>query len=76
MTPDDITRIVEIAVRSALAAQRPVGAVAGEGKGHLDERFFRHVEKFDGTSKTNWREFSFQFKVAVGMANPRARGFL
>jgi hypothetical protein len=76
LTPDDITRIVEIAVRSAMAAQRPVGAGAGDAKGHLDERYFRRVEKFDGTSKTNWREFSFQFKVAVGMANPRARGFL
>jgi hypothetical protein len=76
MTPEDITRLVEIAVRSALAAQRPVGSQSSWEKGHLDERYFRRVEKFDGTSKANWREFSFQFKVAVGMANPKARGML
>jgi hypothetical protein len=77
LTPEDITRIVEIAVKSAMAAQRPTGGGQGSlEKGHLDERFFRRVEKFDGTAKANWREFSFQFKVAVGMANPKARNIL
>jgi hypothetical protein len=39
MTPDDITKIVEIAVRSALAAQRPVQQHYNMwDKGHLDER--------------------------------------
>jgi hypothetical protein len=75
LTPEDITRIVEIAVRSAVAAQRPTTQSAFE-KGHLDERFFRRVEKFDGSGKSNWREFAFQFKVAVGMVNPRARRIL
>jgi hypothetical protein len=42
----------------------------------LDERFFRRVDKFDGSVKTNWREFAFQFKTAVGMANPKARSYL
>jgi hypothetical protein len=42
----------------------------------LDERFFRRVDKFDGSAKLNWREFAFQFKTAVGMANPKARSYL
>jgi hypothetical protein len=42
----------------------------------LDDRYFRRVEKFDGTGKNRWREFSFQFKVAVGMANLKARAYL
>jgi hypothetical protein len=76
MTPEDVTRIVEIAVRSVLAAQRLVAATSSWEKAHLDEHHLRRVDKFDGTSKSNWREFSFQFKVAVGMVNPKARGML
>jgi len=34
------------------------------------------VDKYDGQGKSNWREFSFQFKTAVGMGNPKARSFL
>ena len=36
--------------------------------GRLDERFFRRVEKYGGDEKS-WREWSFSFKSAVGMAN-------
>jgi hypothetical protein len=39
----------------------------------LDERHFRRFDKYDGAAKTNWRECAFQFKVAVGMVNPKAR---
>jgi hypothetical protein len=76
LTPDDITKIVEIAVRSALATHKPTTPQGAWEKGHLDERFFRRVEKFDGSGKSNWREFAFQFKVAVGMVNPKARSML
>jgi hypothetical protein len=77
MTADDLARLVDAAVKGALQAQRSTSAAATlENKGHLDERYFRRVEKFDGTSKTNWKEFSFQFKVAVGMVNPKARMLL
>jgi hypothetical protein len=53
-----------------------MGGSGGGGGVRLDERYFRRVEKFDGTGKNNWREFSFQFKVAVGMCNPKARMYL
>ena len=69
LTPEDLAKLVEAAVQGALKGQKAVG-----GGGHLDERHFRRVDKFDG--KGNWREFSFQFKTAVGMVNPRARELL
>jgi hypothetical protein len=75
MTAEDISRLVDVAVRSALAAQKSVPSTTWE-KGHLDERHFRRVDKFDGSTKANWKEFSFQFKVAVGMASPKARAYL
>jgi hypothetical protein len=81
MSQEDVARLVQMAVEGALAASRSVptaggGGAQGGGGTRLDERFFRRVDKFDGTSKGNWREFAFQFKTAVGMANPKARGYL
>jgi hypothetical protein len=81
MSPEELSQLVRMTVESALAASRsvPTGSGVGAGGGggaRLDERFFRRVEKFDGTGKNNWREFSFQFKVAVGMCNPKARMYL
>ena len=68
--PEDLTRLIEAAVQAALRGQRG----AGPGGKDLDERYFRRVEKFDG--KGSWREFSFQFRTAVGMVNPKAREML
>ena len=84
MSPEELTRLVQMTVESALAAARavpttPSGGGVREGGGggaRLDERFFRRVDKFDGSAKLNWREFAFQFKTAVGMANPKARSYL
>jgi hypothetical protein len=78
MTGEVLAQLVRITVESALAASRSVPTTSGGGveKTRLDERFFRRVEKFDGSGKSSWREFSFQFKVAVGMANPKARSYL
>jgi hypothetical protein len=75
LTADDIAKLVDAAVKGALMAQKAASAGPGGGNGHLDERHFRRVEKFDGV-KGSWREFSFQFKTAVGMVNPRARSLL
>jgi hypothetical protein len=81
MTPEELSQLVRFTVESALAATRSIptassGGAGGGGGTRLDEHFFRRVEKFDGTGKNNWREFSFQFKVAVGMCNPKARMYL
>ena len=67
MTPEDLTKLIDAAVQGVLRGQRS----AGSGGRELDERYFRRVDKFDG--KGSWREFSFQFKTAVGMVNPKAR---
>ncbi len=75
MTAEEIATLVRIAVEGALAATRTVPG-GGGGGGRLDEKYFRRVDKFDGQGKHSWREFSFQFKTAVGMANPKARSFL
>jgi hypothetical protein len=76
MTTEDLSRLVDAAVKGALGARPSSSGFDSQGKGHLDERYFRRVEKYDGTGKTSWREFSFQFKVAVGMVNPKARMLL
>ena len=70
MTPEQINLIVETAVRAALQASAESGVGGGRpgGGGRLDERFFRRVDKYGGEEKA-WREWSFAFKSAVGMAN-------
>jgi hypothetical protein len=75
MTAEDIVALVKVAVEGALASARAVPN-GGGGGGRLDEKYFRRVDKFDGQGKHSWREFSFQFKTAVGMGNPKARSFL
>jgi hypothetical protein len=68
--------MIDAAVRGAIAGQRGAGGSGlHTGGGHLDERYFRRVEKYDGV-KGNWKEFAFQFKVAVGMVHPKTREFL
>jgi hypothetical protein len=78
ITTDDLAKLVDAAVKGAIAGQKAAGGVGGisvQGGGHLDERYFRRMDKFDGV-KGSWREFAFQFKVAVGMVNPKARTLL
>jgi hypothetical protein len=75
MTAEDIATLVRVAVEGALASVRPVPGASGGG-GRLDEKYFRRVDKYDGSGRSSWREFSFQFKTAVGMGNPKARSFL
>jgi hypothetical protein len=75
MTAEDIATLVRVAVEGALASARAVPG-GGGGGGRLDEKYFRRVDKYDGQGKSSWREFSFQFKTAVGMGNPKARSFL
>ena len=70
LTLEDLTKIVEAAVRAALAAKGDGGVGQGGGGGRLDERHFRRMDKFSGT---NWKEFSFQFRTAAGSANGKAR---
>jgi hypothetical protein len=76
MTAEDIATLVRVAVEGALASARAVPQSSGGGGGRLDEKYFRRVDKYDGQGKSSWREFSFQFKTAVGMGNPKARSFL
>ena len=70
LTLEQINAIVETAVRAALQVSADGGGGGGRhvGGGRLDERFFRRVDKYGGEEK-GWREWSFAFKSAVGMAN-------
>ena len=64
--------IVEASVQAALAGQRAATS-GGGGSNRLDERHFRRVDKLEGS---NWKEFAFQFKTAVGTLNPAMREHL
>ena len=71
--------LVETAVRASVMAA--MTAMSGKGGGqekergiYLDERQFRRVDKFSGG--TGWKEFSFQFRTAVGAAHGKVRGGL
>ncbi len=70
----EIQPMIEAAIRGALAAQSGGGG-GGGSKGHLDERHFRRVEKFDG-AESKWREWAFTFKTQVGSVNPTTRDYL
>ena len=63
----DLQVLIEASVKAALAGQKSAAA------GRLDERHFRRMDKLDGK---NWKEFSFQFKTAVGSVNTTMRGYL
>ena len=76
--------MIEAAVRGALTGQqtamREGGSGGGGGRdhggvGHLDERHFRRMEKFDG-SESKWKEWSFQLKTSLGAVNPKTRDLL
>ena len=63
----DLQVLIEASVKPASAGQKSAAA------GRLDERHFRRMDKLDGK---NWKEFSFQFKTAVGSVNTTMRGYL
>ena len=76
LTQADVEIMIGAAVKAALAAALSAGG-GGSDKdkdkdkgGHLDERYFRRVDKFNGQ---NWKEFSFQFRTAVGSAAGKVR---
>ena len=72
MTVADLQLLVETAVRAALSA-RPESGQADRCH-RLDERHFRRVDKYGGGS--GWKEFSFQFRTAVGAASSKVREVL
>jgi hypothetical protein len=49
LTAVDIRMMIEAAVRGALSGQQASARDGAGGSGHLDERRFRRVEKFDGS---------------------------
>jgi hypothetical protein len=59
--------MIDAAVRAAVAAARAdaAGTAVREPRASLDERHFRCCDKLSGA---NWKEFSFQFKTAMGSA--------
>ena len=74
----DIQAMIEATVRGALQGQAAAGPQqppareergAGHG-GHLDERHFRRIDKFEG-AESKWKEWSFQMKTAIGTINPK-----
>ena len=79
----DIQAMIEAAVRGTLhgqAAAVPQQPPAREDReagqsGHLDERHFRRIDKFDG-AESKWKERSFQMKTAISTINPKVRGLL
>ena len=79
----DIQAMIEATVRGALQGQAAAGPQqppareergAGHG-GHLDERHFRRIDKFEG-AESKWKERSFQMKTVIGTINPKVRGLL
>ena len=78
LTPEQINAIVETAVRAALHAAGHGAQPEDDRRAHagrIDERYFRRVEKYGGEEK-GWKEWSFSFKAAVGMANPKVQKVL
>jgi hypothetical protein len=76
----EIELLISAAVKAAIAgagvgAQGGTGGGGGGGErgGRLDERHFRRVDKLSGQ---NWKEFSFQFKTAMGAASSKVREIL
>ena len=71
MNLEDLQRVVEVAVRAAMAAQTAGGGGGGGGQrggNRLDEKYFRRCEKFNGDERL-WREWAFSFRTAVGKAS-------
>ena len=60
--------MIEAAIRGALAGHKAGGGVHG----HLDERHFRRMEKYNGEAG-KFREWTFQLMTAVGGVNPGVR---
>ncbi len=64
--------LIDAAVRAALAAARAYGggAAVREPRASLDERHFRRCDKFE---RHKLDGVLFQFRTAVGSANPKIR---
>ena len=76
LTAADIQAMIEAAVRGALLGQHAAQREgSGGGAGHLDERHFRRMEKFEG-AEGKWKEWSFQLKTQVGSVNLKTRELL
>ena len=68
-TQEDLNVIVQTAVPAALAGMRAGGGGGGEDRRRLHEQSFKKVDNF---SCANWKEWSFQFKVALKSTSPDA----
>jgi hypothetical protein len=69
ITQEDLNVIVQTAVQAALAGMRAGGGGGGEDRRRVHEKAFKRVDNFSGV---NWKEWSFQFKVALKSTSPDA----
>ena len=77
MTPEEISQLVEAAVGKAVDAVLK-GMPGGGGKGSrrvLEPKGIGRVDSYSGKEGT-WREWSFQFRVAVKAMNRSAEEVL
>ena len=83
LTAADIQAMIEATVRGVMQGQaqaapppQPAREDRGDRQaGHLDERHFRRIDKFDG-AESKWKEWSFQMKTAIATVNPKVRTLL
>ncbi len=73
ITQEDLNVIVQTAVQAALAGMRAGGGGGGEDRRRLHEKAFERVDNFSGA---NWKEWSFQFKVAFKTTSPDAHSLV
>ena len=66
LTEEGLHALIAAAVKGALDSR---GGEDRSGKVKMDERFFRRVQQFDGI-EGKWKEWSFQFKTQVKVADP------
>ena len=70
MTPEMLTMIDALGKTIASAIEKANTNIAQDRHGHgrrLDERMYRRVDKFDGS--TSWSDFAFVMKSATRSAN-------
>ena len=81
LTAADIQAMIEATVRGVMSGQAQAAPPPqprddrGDRVGHLDERHFRRIDKFDGV-ESKWKEWSFQMKTTIGSINPKTRSLL
>ena len=81
LTAADIQAMIEATVRGVMSGQAQAAPPPqprddrGDRVGHLDERHFRRIDKFDGV-ESKWKEWSFQMKTAIATVNPKVRALL